>query len=124
MDYTSNAFKVIGVFFLLLAGFLIFVGTMGGEWPSMMWTMVSLGILSFSMSYLYPQFKQKDERMKWIRHKAVFYSFFIMMGIMAVFHLMIVLQVVTLSAVDLLSILLSLNIVTVFLTMVILAKRY
>ncbi|REJ05788.1 permease [Halobacillus trueperi] len=124
MDYTSNAFKVIGVFFFLIGVFLIVVGTMGGEWPSMIWTMVSLGVLSFSMSYLYPQFKQKDERMKWIRHKAVFYSFFIMMGVMGIFHLMISLQVVVLSAVDLLSVLLALNIVTVFLTMVILARRY
>ncbi|SDP76153.1 hypothetical protein [Halobacillus aidingensis] len=124
MDYTSNAFKVIGGFFFLIGVFLIVVGTMGGEWPSMIWTMVSLGVLSFSMSYLYPQFKQKDERMKWIRHKAVFYSFFIMMGVMGVFHLMISLQVVVLSAVDLLSVLLALNIVTVFLTMVILARRY
>ncbi|RDY70719.1 permease [Halobacillus trueperi] len=124
MDYTSNAFKVIGGFFFLIGVFLIVVGTMGGEWPSMIWTMVSLGVLSFSMSYLYPQFKQKDERMKWIRHKAVFYSFFIIMGVMGVFHLMISLQVVVLSAVDLLNVLLALNIVTVFLTMVILARRY
>ncbi|MBN9656313.1 permease [Halobacillus sp. GSS1] len=124
MDYTPGAFKVIGALFLLMGGFLIVVGTIGGEWPAMIWTMVSLGVLSFSMSYLYPQFKQKDERMKWIRHKAVFYSFFVMMGVMAVLHFLLALQVITLSALDLLSVLLALNIVIVFLTMVMLSRRY
>ncbi|WP_406945356.1 hypothetical protein ACJA3J_01715 [Halobacillus sp. SY10] len=31
MDYTSNAFKVIGGFFFLIGVFLIVVGTMGGR---------------------------------------------------------------------------------------------
>jgi hypothetical protein len=85
--------------------------------------MLSMAILSFSMSYLYPQFKQKDERMKMIRQKAMFYSYFAMMGYLIIFLLIAQVSEDLLSGSDILNALIALNISTLFLTMVILAKR-
>jgi len=37
----------------------------------------SLFIMFFTSGYLYPQFKQNDERNKLIKQKAMFYNFFL-----------------------------------------------
>ncbi|WP_163530065.1 permease [Halobacillus ihumii] len=80
MDYSARAFFVLGTLFGLMGAFFITVGILAsGALPLQTYTVLSLAVLAYSMSYLYPQFKQKDERMKLIRQKGMFYSFFAMM---------------------------------------------
>lgn len=43
----------------------------------------SLFIMFFTLGYLYPQFKQNDERHK--LQKAMFYNYFILMGYLLIF---------------------------------------
>jgi hypothetical protein len=87
------------------------------------WTLLSLSVMSFSMGYLYPQFKQKDERMKQIREKGLFYSYFALIVYFLVFNLLIGLKIIDISAMQLLQILAGLTISTVFLSMVFISKR-
>ncbi|QHT48682.1 permease [Bacillus sp. SB49] len=84
--------------------------------------MVSMAVMSFSMAYLHPQFKQKDERMQLIRYKGLFYSFFAMLIYM--FALLTLLEAgVNLTASMVIQMLIALNICTVFLSWVILSKK-
>ncbi|MGD6854357.1 permease [Bacillus infantis] len=87
------------------------------------WTLLSMTVMSFSMGYLYPQFKQKDERMKLIRQKGLFYAYFALIVYFFIFFLLLGLGIIDISALELLQILSGLTISTVFLSMVYVSKR-
>ncbi|WP_106498454.1 permease [Lentibacillus sp. Marseille-P4043] len=104
--------------------FMFVVGFMANSAPpAQTYNLIALTIMSFSMSYLYPQFKQNDERMKLIRYKGLTYSFFALVVYYIVLSGIIQFNIVSLSAMEVLNILAALMISTVFISMVILAKR-
>lgn len=120
----SKLFIFLGTLFLLISGFMIFVGFMAGSTPPpQAYSSLSMAVMTFSMSYLYPQFKQKDERMKLIRQKGMFYSYFALIFYYIALMIIVQFDILTLSAMDVLNILAALTISTVFISMVILAKR-
>ncbi|ELK44713.1 UNVERIFIED_CONTAM: permease [Halobacillus marinus] len=123
MDYYPLAYKVAGGLFSVQALFFILISVLAGTLPSMpAYLMVSMAVMSFSMAYLHPQFKQKDERMQLIRYKGLFYSFFAMLIYM--FALLTLLEAgVNLTASMVIQMLIALNICTVFLSWVILSKK-
>ncbi|MGG3890475.1 hypothetical protein ABET40_15470 [Metabacillus fastidiosus] len=86
--------------------------------------LLAMAIMSFCLAYLSPQFQQNDERIKKIKEKGMFYSYFFIIGYM--FILMIIVQgnETFFNAYQAVCILASLTIMTVFLSFVILAKRY
>ncbi|MED4533047.1 hypothetical protein ABET51_16525 [Metabacillus fastidiosus] len=86
--------------------------------------LLAVAIMSFCLAYLSPQFQQNDERIKKIKEKGMFYSYFFIIGYM--FILMIIVQgnETFFNAYQVICILASLTIMTVFLSFVILAKRY
>ncbi|MCK6206847.1 permease [Bacillus infantis] len=108
----------------LLTLFMAVIGISAGEsiLPQT-WTLLSMTVMSFSMGYLYPQFKQKDERMKMIRQKGLFYAYFALIGYFFIFFLLLGLGIIDISALELLQILSGLTISTVFLSMVFVSKR-
>jgi hypothetical protein len=117
-------FYICGGLFLIMTLFMAFVGIAAGESiVPQTWTLLSLTVMSFSMGYLYPQFKQKDERMKLIRQKGLFYAYFALIVYFLIFFLLIGLKIIDISALELLQILSGLIISTVFLSMVYVAKR-
>ncbi|WP_079529584.1 permease [Halobacillus hunanensis] len=125
MDYHPRAFFVLGTLLGLMGAFFLTVGILAsGSPPVQTYTVLSLAVLAYSMSYLYPQFKQKDERMKLIRQKGMFYSFFAMMFYFIVILSILQFNIISLTAIELLNILIALNISTVFLSWVILARKY
>ncbi|RWZ55126.1 permease [Halobacillus fulvus] len=125
MDYTPKAFSVIGVLFCGLAAFLIYAGIQSDSFPvSMVLTYVTFAVLSFCMRVLYPQIKQKDERMKWIRQKATLISFVGVMLYLIVFQFLYQFGFIQMDVDMTLSIIVSLSLMTLFLSMVVLAKRY
>jgi nitric oxide reductase large subunit len=87
------------------------------------YTLFALTVMSFSMSYLYPQFKQKDERMKLIRYKGMGFTFFALVFYYIVLSGTIQFDIISLTAMDVLNILAALTISTLFISMVVLAKR-
>ena len=118
-------FFLFGVFFLVQSGFIAFVGVMADSAPpSATYILFGMAVMCFCLSYLYPQFKQKDERMKRIREKGMFASFFAMMVYLIVFNLGLQLNLIALSASDVINILSTLMICTVFLSFVVYSRIY
>jgi hypothetical protein len=117
-------FYICGGLFLIMTLFMAFVGIAADESiVPQTWTLLSLTVMSFSMGYLFPQFKQKDERMKLIRQKGLFYAYFALIVYFLIFFLLIGLKIIDISALELLQILSGMTISTVFLSMVYVSKR-
>ncbi len=117
-------FYICGGLFLIMTLFMAVIAISAGEsiLPQT-WTLLSMTVMSFSMGYLYPQFKQKDERMKLIRQRGLFYTYFALIVYFFIFFLLIGLGIIDISALELLQILSGLTISTVFLSMVYVSKR-
>lgn len=84
----------------------------------------ALAFLSFAQGYLYPQFKQKDERAQLIRQKGMQYSMIALSVYFLVLIFGIELGFFTLAAFDILCILVSLQIITLFSLWMILSKKF
>lgn len=124
MNYSQKYFLIIGMFFLIMSGFMMLAGVMTHSAPpTPTYTLVSMMIMCFCLSYLHPQFKEKDERMKLIRQKGMFYSFFALLIYFIVFSIGLHLEIIILTAGELLNILAALTISTVFISFVVLSKR-
>lgn len=125
MKSTRVILFTVSSFFFVMAGFIIFVSIMANSVPSSgAYIMIAMGVMSLCVGYLYPQFKQKDERMKLIREKGMFVSFIAIMGYFIIFNLGLQLDLFTLTANELLHILSALFISTVFISFVVLSKIY
>lgn len=85
---------------------------------------VSMTVMSFCLAYLYPQFKENDERTKRIRERGMFFSYFFILGYMVILMSLFQYNVLDLNGYQTVSLLAMLTIVTVFSSFVILSKRY
>ncbi|WP_062049741.1 hypothetical protein [Bacillus sp. JCM 19034] len=121
MDYGRKLFYLFGLFFGFMA-VLLFIATE----PTLKITYMFLAkmIMSFCLGYLYPQFKQQDERMKLIREKGVFASFFATMVYLLIFFILLQFEIIAISAILLIQLLSALVTLTVFLSFVIYSKIY
>ncbi|WP_054636109.1 hypothetical protein [Thalassobacillus sp. C254] len=81
-------------------------------------------LMTFSLSYLYPQFKENDERSKRIRERGMFFSYFFILGYMIILMPLLQFELVSLTGYQTVSLLAALTIITVFSSFVVLAKRY
>jgi hypothetical protein len=120
----TKGYLIIGWVMAMQTAFLFFIGIMAGEFPYFALNPMSLTVLSFCMHYLYPQFKDKDERMKMIREKGIFYSYFAILTFFIILMSTLGLGVIELTAMNLMYVITSLTIMTVFISMVIMAKIY
>jgi len=120
----TRVYLVMGILGLLVTGGMISLAVLAESTPApMTYTIFSLTVVCFCLSYLYPQFKQKDERTTYIRQKGVFISYFALLFYYFVLMTIIQFELFALTAMDVLTILSSLTIITVFLSWVILARR-
>ncbi|MFZ3198239.1 MAG: permease [Bacillus mycoides] len=125
MNYSQKYFVIMGIIFLFMSGFMILTGIMTHSAPpAITYPLLGMMIMSFCLSYLHPQFKEKDERMKLIRYKGMFFSFFALTAYYLLFSFGLNLKIITLSATELLNILMALTMSTVFISFVVLSKRY
>ncbi|UTE78774.1 permease [Rossellomorea sp. KS-H15a] len=120
----TKGYLIIGWIMAIQTGFLFFVGIMAKDFPYYALTPLSLTVMSFCMHYLYPQFKEKDERMKMIREKGIFYSYFAILGFFIIIMSTLGIGLIDLTAMNLMYVITSLTIMTVFISMVIMAKIY
>ncbi|WP_239549034.1 permease [Scopulibacillus daqui] len=92
--------------------------------PSQSYIFFALAIMGFCLSYLFPQFKQNDERTKLIRQKGMYISYFAILIYCLILSFLIESGFLDLSAMQVLDIIVSLMIITVFLSWVVLSKIY
>ena len=115
----------IGCIFIILGGFHTTASIIAeGTFPSMGYTYMYLVIMCFCLSYLAPQFQRNDERTKFIRRKAMYYSFFAIIAYLIILIAFLNFNLIALSALQVLNLLLASSFITVFLSMVILSKIY
>ncbi|WP_018922602.1 hypothetical protein [Salsuginibacillus kocurii] len=120
-----NTFLIIGIFFVLIIGFFLVSSIMVGVAPNfIIFPLISFAIMCFSLYYLYPQFRQKDERMKAIRERGMFFSYFALIIYFFFFWTVLQFDLFFITARELLQILIALTISTVFLSFVVVSKRY
>ncbi|RFB15358.1 permease [Bacillus sp. HNG] len=119
------SYLVLGILFSVMTGFVVFVGIMAKSTPApMAYMTLAMAVMSFCLAYLYPQFKQKDERMKLIREKGMFASFVAMIFYLIVFNIGLQFEFFVFSAAQLINIITALLICTVFISFVIYSKIY
>lgn len=119
------AFSALGSLFFLMGGFLVIAAFMTQSAPlSETYTILSMSVMAFCLSYLYPQFVQKDERMQLIRQKGMFFTFFAFLFYSFTLNLLVEFEVAQLTASEVLNILTALMISTLFTSWVFLARRY
>lgn len=85
---------------------------------------LSMSVMAFCLSYLYPQFAQKDERMKLIRQKGMFFSFLAFLFYSFALNSLLEFNIIQLTASDAITILSTLMISTLFTSWVFLSRRY
>ncbi|MBN8235361.1 permease [Halobacillus kuroshimensis] len=125
MDHYPRTFIVLGSLLGVMGLSVLIIGLLAdGSVQGHSFSMLSLSVLAFCMSYLYPQFKQKDERMKSIRQKAVSYAFTSGIGYMLIFSLLAELNVLKMDVSSVLSLIIALSMTTLFLLLVFLARKY
>jgi hypothetical protein len=125
VDYLPKLYFIMGILFTLLGGFYVFVAMMAQDKPtSSVYITGSMTVMSFCLSYLSPQFKQKDERMKLIRQKGMFFSYFAILSYYIIFSTLLQFEIILITALELINILIALTISTVFLSFVIVSKKY
>lgn len=111
---------MMGIIFLFMSGFMILTGIMTHSAPpAITYPLLGMMIMCLCLSYLHLQFK-----MKLIRYKGMFVTFFALTAYYLLFSIGLNLKILTLSATELLNILMALTMSTVFISFVVLAKRY
>ncbi|WP_080873854.1 hypothetical protein [Oceanobacillus timonensis] len=123
---TGRIFFLVGgfifLFYTLLIGFASI--STGSFFAGHELIYFSVTVMSFCLAYLYPQFKENDERTKKIRERGITFSYFIIIGYMVILMPLFQLEWVHLSGYQTVCILAALAIVTVFSSFVVLSKRY
>lgn len=123
MNYSRISFFILGMIFSIMTGLMISVGIMANSAPpSMTYIQLAMAVMCFCLSYLYPQFRQKDERMRLIRQKGTLASFFAMMIYLLVFNVGLQFDFFILTASELIHLLTTLMICTVFISFVVYSK--
>ena len=120
---TQKTFIVLGSLFLLFSIIFSTASISSGVFPvghELM--MLSVSIMAFCNAYLFPQFKTKDERSRVIREKGMFYSYFILMGVLVIFMALFQLNLLSLDGYQMVCVMAALLISTVFSSMVVVSK--
>lgn len=117
-------FLIVGLLFFLYAILMVFTDLSSNTFSEQTVILFSLSIMAFCLSYLYPQFKNSDKRTKKIREKGMGFSFLMVVGYMFIFLLITQFNIFMFSAYEVVSVLLSLSMITIFISFVILSRRY
>jgi len=118
-------FLLFGFIFLSISLLLLFSSISTGAFFAG-YELVFLGtaVMSFCLAYLYPQFKDNDERAKRIRERGMFISYFFILGYMIILMPLLQFELIVLSGYQTVSLLSTMTIITVFTSFVVLSKRF
>ncbi|MGE7919764.1 hypothetical protein ACQKM9_12540 [Viridibacillus sp. NPDC093762] len=124
MKQTQMGYIIMGCIFGILAIFINGVSISVNKFPSSL-ILIAICIMCFCLSFLVPHLTPKDERAQKIRERSIYVNYFILIAVVVI--LMIVFNPVSnlqIEAYNLLSIMMTVYISSVFLTMVYYAKKY
>ncbi|RRN66747.1 hypothetical protein EI200_25175 [Peribacillus simplex] len=114
-----------GLLFLANTALLVTVSISGrGSLKGYEFVMFGISIMTFCIAYIYPQFKDNDERSKRIKEKGMFFSYFFILGYSIILMGLFQFKVIHLNGYQTICLVVSLIIMTVFLSFVVLSKRY
>ncbi|GIO25675.1 hypothetical protein [Ornithinibacillus bavariensis] len=83
----------------------------------------SIAYMAFVIAYLYPQFKEEDERTKQIKQKGMYYSVFIVLFVLVSLLALIRFEVIEMDAITIIRMMISFIIISIWTSWLILAKR-
>ncbi|ETT80970.1 hypothetical protein MKZ08_14935 [Viridibacillus sp. FSL R5-0477] len=124
MKQTQMGYIIMGIIFGVLALFMNGVSLSVNKFPSSL-MLIAISIMCFCLAFLVQHLAAKDERAQKIRERSIYVNYFILIAVVVI--LMIVFNPVSnlqIEAYNLLSIMMTVYISSVFLTMVYYAKRY
>lgn len=124
MEGSRKIFIVIGSLHLIISLFLLTISILAAELTITFLMPLAIAIMCYCLSYLYPEWKQKDERMRLIRTKGLSAAFIALLLYYFVFSGLLHFDAISITAIQLLNILAPLMIITVFLSFVVFAKIY
>lgn len=111
------------IVFLTRLFVLISVGSIEVEQVIELSNWGALTYMAIAISYLYPQFKDKDERANAIRQKGMYYSMFIVLFIVMILLILIQSNIVALTAIEIIRILISVIIISIWTCWIFLSKK-
>nr|WP_229683202.1 hypothetical protein [Virgibacillus oceani]GGG80969.1 hypothetical protein GCM10011398_27960 [Virgibacillus oceani] len=121
----QRTYLTFGILFLLFSALFTMATISTGIFPAgHELVMIGVSVMSFCLAYLYPQFKENDERSRRIREKGMFYSYFFMLGYMIILMSLFQFDLLQLDGYQTVCLLSSLLMMTVFINLVVLARRY
>jgi len=122
--FGQRHYIVFGFIFLLFSVIFSIASITTGVFPvGQELVMFGISVMAFCLAYLYPQFKENDERSKLIREKGMFYSYFIIMGFMIMISGLFQFNIINLNGIQTVYLIETLIIITVFLSFVVLSKK-
>ncbi|WP_026691074.1 hypothetical protein [Alteribacter aurantiacus] len=123
MEQMSKFYVVAGIlnflFFGLIAFSSFYTGTYQGHEPGLF----SISVMAFCLAYLYPEFKENDERSRRIKEKGMFASYFFIIGYMVILMILFQVGLLHFNGYQAVSLVAALTIMTVFLSFVYYARR-
>lgn len=82
-----------------------------------------VSIMAFCNAYLIPHFEAKDERSRVIREKGMYYSYFVLLGLLLILMVLFQFTSLNLTGFQTVSVIVSLLMITVFSSFVVVSKR-
>ena len=121
---SRSAFMVLGFLFLAYAALFLSASISTGVFPvGQDILLLGISVMGFRNAYLYPHFQANDERSRVIREKGLFYSFFVIIGILVLFMTLFQFTSLELDGYQTVSVIATLLMVTVFTSFVVVSKR-
>ena len=122
--FGQRLYIVFGFVFLLFSVIFSIASITTGVFPvGQELVTFGMSVMAFCLAYLYPQFKENDERSKLIREKGMFYSYFIIMGFLIIISGLFQFNVINLNGIQTVFLIQTLIIITVFLSFVIISIK-
>ena len=117
-------FITSGIIFLLFS-FLIIWSSISTDSFFIGHELIFIGaaVMCFCLAKLYPQISKKDVRSKRIRQRGLFVSCFFILIYMAIFTFLFQLKIIALNGYQIISLLTTLSIITIFSSFVVMSKR-
>ncbi|SDK18691.1 hypothetical protein [Sediminibacillus albus] len=124
VKFGQRQFIIFGVLFLIFGILFTAASITKGVFP-MGHDIIqfAVSVMAFCNAYLYPHFREKDERAKRIREKGMFVSYFFILGYMLVLMALFQFNLLTLDGYQTVSVMAALTMTTVFVSFVVFARR-
>jgi len=122
---SQRNFYIIGILFLLIFAVILFL-RITTNFLSLI-ELLSWGTLTymcFAGGYLYPHFRQKDERARFIREKGLKISMIFVLGFFVIATLINQFNLADLKMEELFQLVVSMTMITIFTSWIVLSKKY